>query len=387
MVADLPDDQLAVRLDAAVHLSGAELYLDRYREAEAHAERALTVGLVTGQTELVPLAYSILGHVRLLLGRLSEAGDLLDSAVEGARLSGNVQALAGNLVNRSFTAVAAGDLDLALSTAQENAELTEGLDQSLVCAAGVALATALLETGDPRRAANALTQSSGGDDLPLIPAVFRTRYLELLTRCWLALNRQDDAARAASLTQRLAEELTLRVARAMAERALAAVALSAGSAESAAQHALASAAAADEVGMPVEAALSRTLAGRAYAQAGQRERAVAELRHAAEALHACGALRYRAAAESELRKLGQHISRRTKPGNLHGTGVETLTARERQIAQLVVDRKTNRQIAETLFLSPKTVETHLRTLFSKLDVSSRVEVARAIERSALSERA
>ncbi len=122
------------------------------QQAEAHAERALTVGLATGQTELVPLAYSILGQVRLLRGRLSEAGDLLDNAVEGARLSGNVQALAGNLVNRSLTAVAAGDLDLALSTAQENAELTEGLDQSLVCAAGVALATALLETGDAGRA-------------------------------------------------------------------------------------------------------------------------------------------------------------------------------------------------------------------------------------------
>ena len=209
----------------------------------------------------------------------------------------------------------------------------------------------------------------------------RARSLELLTRCWLALDRQDEAARAASLTQSAAEELTLRVAHSMADRAHAAVALAAGRPDTAAQHALASAAAADEVGMPVEAALSRTLAGRALAQAGQPERAVTELRRAAEALHACGALRYRAAAESELRKLGQHISRRTKPGNRHGSGIESLTSRERQIAQLVVDRKTNREIAETLFLSPKTVETHMRTLFHKLDVSSRVEVARAIERS------
>ena len=137
--------------------------------------------------------------------------------------------------------------------------------------------------------------------------------------------------------------------------------------------------------MPVEAALSRTLAGRALAQAGQPERAVTELRRAAEDLHACGALRYRAAAEFELRRLGQHIHRRTKPGNPHGSGIESLTSRELQIARLVVDRKTNPEIAETLFLSPKTVETHMRTLFHKLDVSSRVEVARAIERSGISE--
>ena len=204
MVADLSDDQLALHLDAAVHLAGAELYLDCYPEAEAHAERAMAVGLATGQSELVPLAYSILGQVKLLRGQLAEASDLLDNAVDGARLSGNVQALAGNLVNRSLTAVAAGDLDLALSTAQENVELTDGLDQSLVCAAGVALATALLETGDPGRAVDVLVRSSGGEELPLIPGVWRARSLELLTRCWLALGRQEEAARAASLAESLA---------------------------------------------------------------------------------------------------------------------------------------------------------------------------------------
>ena len=51
------------------------------------------------------------------------------------------------------------------------------------------------------------------------------------------------------------------------------------------------------------------------------------------------------------------------------------------MARLVVDRRTNAQIAATLFLSQKTVETHLRNLFHKLAVSSRVEVARVIERA------
>jgi len=56
-----------------------------------------------------------------------------------------------------------------------------------------------------------------------------------------------------------------------------------------------------------------------------------------------------------------------------------LTGREEQIARLVVDRRTNPEIAEMLFLSPKTVETPLRNIFRKLDVSSRVEVARTVE--------
>ena len=381
LVADLDDAELALRLDAAANLAGAELYLDRYDEAAAHAERALSVARKTGQSEYIPLPYSILGQVNLLRGRLGEAAELLDNAVESARLSGNVQALAGNLVNRSLTAVAAGDLEIALATAEENFELTQGLDQSLVCAAGVALAAARLENGDPERAVDVLILTSGGDELRLIPGVWRPRALELLTRCLFALGRRSEGARSAALTETTAAALRLRMADSMADRAAAAVALDAGDPDSAAERALASAVAAEEIAAPIEAALSRTLAGRALAQARQPERATAELLRAAADLHACGALRYRAAAERELRSLGHRVYRRSRPGHSNEGGVASLTGRELEVARLVVDRRTNPEIAEALFLSPKTVETHLRNIFRKLQVSSRVEVARAIERA------
>jgi signal transduction histidine kinase len=61
--------------------------------------------------------------------------------------------------------------------------------------------------------------------------------------------------------------------------------------------------------------------------------------------------------------------------------VAALSERELQVGRLVVDRKTNPEIAAELFLSLKTVESHLRNIFRKLDVHSRVEVARAIERA------
>ena len=57
------------------------------------------------------------------------------------------------------------------------------------------------------------------------------------------------------------------------------------------------------------------------------------------------------------------------------------------MARLVVDRKTNPEIAAELFLSQKTVETHLRNIFRKLGVASRVELARAVERADRSENA
>ena len=92
-------------------------------------------------------------------------------------------------------------------------------------------------------------------------------------------------------------------------------------------------------------------------------------------------MRYRDEAERELGKLGQRISRHTRRGSVDGAGIETLTSRELQVARLVADRKTNPQIAAELFLSHKTVESHLRNIFRKIDVASRVDVARAVERA------
>ena len=52
----------------------------------------------------------------------------------------------------------------------------------------------------------------------------------------------------------------------------------------------------------------------------------------------------------------------------------------RAVARLIVDRKTNAEIAAELYLSRKTVETHVRNLFHTLEVGSRVDVARVDQR-------
>jgi DNA-binding CsgD family transcriptional regulator len=205
--------------------------------------------------------------------------------------------------------------------------------------------------------------------------------LGLVTQCCLEAGRRDDAATAARRAATVAGALGLPMATAWADRAAAAVALDAGDPPLAVERALASAGAAESAGAPVEAAFSRTLAGRALAQAGDGAGAAAALRRAAAGFDACGAARHRDAAERELRKLGHHIHRRTRSGMADGRGLETVTERELEVARLVVDRRTNAEIAGELFLSVKTVETHMRNLFRKLDVSSRVEVARVVERA------
>ena len=81
----------------------------------------------------------------------------------------------------------------------------------------------------------------------------------------------------------------------------------------------------------------------------------------------------------ELRKLGARAETRG-PATADDSGIGSLTKRELEIAELITDRLTNPEIAEKLFLSEKTIESHIRNLFVKLGASSRVEVARTIER-------
>jgi DNA-binding CsgD family transcriptional regulator len=381
LVDSLSDDDLARHLEAAAWLAGVELYLDRYAEGEAHAARALAVARATGQGELFLLLAATLGGLLRQRGKLVEAGELLEGGIEAARLLGNTHALVWNLMGRSSTALRRGDVELALTTAQESADLSQDADSNFHSAEAAAdLAAALLETGEPRPAVELLLEFAGGEELVSIGGSPRARYLEVLTRCRLALGRHAEAERSVAAARAWAAAVQLPMAAAWADRAAAAVELSGGDPARAAGLALASAAAADEAGAPVEAALSRNLAGLALAQAGERERAVSELERAARSFEESGALRHRDAAERELGKLGHRVHRRTRPGHA-AAGVDSLTGRELQVARLVVDRKTNPEIAAELFLSQKTVETHLRNIFRKMDVASRVELARAVERA------
>jgi ATP/maltotriose-dependent transcriptional regulator MalT len=378
----MDDDELAVRLDAIANLAGAEGYLEGFAESLAHAERGIAVARATGQGELFPVLIPAVNAALFGLGRFAESAELLDGAIEGARLMGNAQPLAWNLLSSAAARMMCGDLDAALAAATESVELSRGLGVSLVSSyAEAILGLVLIERGDPESGVERLVGTVGGASLPESPGNWRAWDLERLAQGWLALGRHADADRAAADAESFAAATGLRFAAALAGRARARVALAAGDAAGAAEHALASVAAAEEVGAVAEAALSRTLAGRALAAAGEPDRAAELLEQAAAALEACGALRYRDEAERELGKLGRRRHRRTRPGRADGSGVDTLTERELQIARLIVDRRTNPQIAADLFLSQKTVETHVRNLFRKLDVSSRVDVARVVERA------
>jgi hypothetical protein len=120
LVDELSDDELSLRPDAAGWLAIAEVYLDLYAEADAHASRALGLTRASGQGDPLHRLYPVLPRVWYVRGKLAEATELLDGAIEAARLLGSPPALAGNLFNRSVVALAVGDLDIALATAEES---------------------------------------------------------------------------------------------------------------------------------------------------------------------------------------------------------------------------------------------------------------------------
>lgn len=382
LIDALPDHVLARRLDALGYLAGADLYLHLWAEGHAHAERALAIGRSTGQGQQFPLLYAILGMTGYFQGRSREMVDVLDAAVESARLTGNAQALAWSLYPRAMAAIVLGDIATALSAAQEAVDaVDDGKPSHHFAHSAYALAEANLEIGKPDRAVELLERSGGGPDMPLAPPAFRSLMLVPLVRAQLSLGDRDAAARVAGEAQKAADASGLALQQAWAGRSAAALALDAGDAARAAEVALWAAEAQDAAGAVIEAARTFTLAGRALAEAGDRDKACDVLMRAASTFEARGAVRLRDAAERELRQLGHRIHRRSQPTATAGEGVESLTKRELEIARCIVDRQTNRQIAEELFLSPKTVETHIRNIFAKLGADSRVEVARTVEQA------
>lgn len=116
--------------------------------------------------------------------------------------------------------------------------------------------------------------------------------------------------------------------------------------------------------MPFEAARTRLAIGECMRRARRRSDARVQLEEARRAFAEMGAVEWAARAERELAA--------TAPG---GAPADELTPRERDVCRLVAGGSTNREVASALFLSPRTVEHHLRMAYRKLDVRSRTELA------------
>jgi DNA-binding CsgD family transcriptional regulator len=379
----MDDDELAGSLETFYYLGWAENYLEHYDDAIARAERGMAIARSTGEGRLLVPLMLLRCYPLEMQGRLAEANEICETAVEIARLSANPHYLFWALWELAWARYFAGDLDGTIAAGEESVHvgggrMRGGTMPSAGGGAGWALALAQFELGEVEEARRLMWEVGGAEMENWFPA---ERYFnwENLALAELALGNDEAADSIARGAEESAGGVDLRLPTVLAARTRAAVQLARDDPDGAAQAAEASIAAGEAIGAGLEVACSRSLLGRALAAAGDRPRAIEVLREAERELDAHGSVRMRDEARRELRKLGARAEVRGRAAAAD-SGIGSLTAREREISELITQRMTNKEIAAHLFLSEKTIESHIRNVFNKLGASSRVEVARAIER-------
>ena len=122
----------------------------------------------------------------------------------------------------------------------------------------------------------------------------------------------------------------------------------------------------------LEHAKARTDLGAALHRLNRRSEAREQLRRAVELATICGAAPLVERAESELFATG------ARPRRVALSGVAALTPSERRVAEMAAGGPTNREIAQALFVTQRTVEVHLTSIYRKLDISSRSQLTTAL---------
>jgi len=379
-VADgLSDAEWAPQLLSMCFLGWVEYCVARFDAAERHISRALSVSRATGQEHLAGAMLVVQAMSNLAVGKTQLAEEQADTAIDTTLLSANHLFLTWALTVRCMVEIECGSPSAAVRFGQKALQAGIQSRSPWSSVAILYLAAAWLEAGEPERFRQQLFAGQSMPRLP--PLLFYSVYAyELLTRAELESHRADAARRWADEAVAVSQKLGLDGPMSEAQRAQAMLAVDAGAFAAAAQMARTSAVHGERAAQPTQAGRSHLLAGIALVRAGDVDAAIEELRRAEELLAAHGASRYRDQALRELRQLGVHVGQPREP-TPPGADLGALSKRELAIASLVHEGRTNRQIADELAISAKTVENHLARIFRRLEISSRSQLATLVERS------
>jgi DNA-binding CsgD family transcriptional regulator len=312
-------------------LARDESMSDRWPEAEADFHEAIRLGRETGQRSELAAA---LAGLAWFDGRRGRENDCREHAAESRALCVEL----GIGFYELWTYTALGELELGLGRPD---------------------AAAIHFEAQETRAAEL-----GIDDVDMSPA-------PELVDCYLRLGRvkHAHAAAAAHEARARAKGQPWALARAARCRGLLAEIFEPEFEEALALH--------QQTLDAFETARTRLAYGARLRRARKRVRAREQLRAALETFEALGPSPWADASGVELAATGE-TARRRDPSTLG-----ELTPQELQIALLLGDGKTTREAAASLFLSPKTIEYHLRSIYRKLAINSRDALARVVRRETL----
>ncbi|GAA4206222.1 helix-turn-helix transcriptional regulator [Microbispora amethystogenes] len=340
----LPDEELTARPDAPLWIGWAALVLERPHDAIRHLDRAVAAGRSAGRQAVV--SHALVARVAALCaaGLLTAAKDSADEAVRAAWLSGSAALRSSVLAARCLVTARMGDRDaLRRHLAEYGTPVVQGWPWAL--AAGM-VAEARPAAGGPDGGgtpieANGLTRPAADVWSDAVqPEAAQWEAAQPEPTWWKAVIRTSPADPA--------------IARAQS------------SATGTESGTLAATATGTGMGTGTGTGTAADLMAGMTA-----DLTVPVIESAAEPP---GAARPRSA--SDLPAAGSRSA--AGPTVAERPAAASLTARERQIARLVSEGLKNREIADRLYVTQKTVEMHLSRIFAKLGVSNRVGVARTL---------
>jgi DNA-binding CsgD family transcriptional regulator len=369
--AGLFDGSLTVAIDQGATTDAAGvtfIWLDELERADALYTRALDVARGVGSAVSIPYFSAVRGYLRHRSGELLAAEVDLEAALGADPADQLPFALLVALIAKVLLLVDRGEAAAGEQLAQATPVPTPFEQQPVV--AMLRHAQGVAQLAQHRFDDAAQTLARVGDTLGcahvLTPALAPWR--SDLALALAALGHHDDALRYAEEELELAQRADIDRCRGIALRALGL--LAAGDRQIAlldeAAQTLARSAG------RLEHARSLVELGSALRRANRRREARDPLRRGLDIAHRCAALGVVERARTELEATG------ARPRKLVLSGAESLTPSERRIAQLASEGHTNVQIAQALFLSVKTVETHLRSTYNKLCISSRADLRTAL---------
>ncbi|XVU20797.1 helix-turn-helix transcriptional regulator [Actinoplanes sp. CA-054009] len=323
-------------------------------------EHGLRVARETGSLSLLPTALAFRSGVLLYKGRLADAASLTDEAAALRQALGSALQPSASITLAAYRGRQPYATELLDEVVRDATARAEGRSLGVAGFGKAALGNGL---GDFEGAYRAAKEVADYPDL----AVYTWTLSELVEAAARAGHPQEAAAAAARLAERTAISGTewARGAQAVADALT-------GPSESVEERFRAGAAHFAAAGGCMQVARTRLLLGEWLRRENRRTDARGELREAYEAFSAMGAEAFADRAARELAAAGEAVRRKASDS------ARKLTSQEEQIVRLAVAGRTNAEIGSALFLSPRTVEWHLRKVFTKLGITSRRELTSAL---------